>query len=203
MLMDEKEITTPEESLAIIEGMIAAAKRKAADNSFLFLLWGWMLFSTTITQFVLKVLLGYPHHYYVWALMYSLLIILIVPIGRRISGRMPRSYLDDMIRNLWMGMILAYVLLTCSFFRIGWDHCYTFYTLLMAFGCFLGWKMLEFQPLVVAALICALLTLLSTFLTFDQNIPLCGIAILASYIIPGYMLRSRHRRNDIAAGIKQ
>lgn len=201
--MDEKEITSPEESLAIIEGMIAAAKRKVADNSFLFLLWGWLLFITTVTQFVLKVLLGYLHHYYVWAIMYSLLIILIVPVGRRITGRMPRSYLDDIIRNLWAGMILSYVLLTCIFFKIGWDHCYTFYILLMALGCFLGWKLLVFPPLAVAATICGFMTLLSTFLTFDQDILLCGIAILTSYIIPGYMLRVRHKKNAIAAGIKQ
>ncbi len=182
--MDDKEITSPEESLAIIEGMIAAAKRKVADSSFLFLLWGWMLFSTTVTQFLLKVLLGYQHHYYAWAVMYSLLIIMIVPIGRRISGRMPRSYLDDMIRNLWVGIIMSYILL-------------------MAFGCFWAWKLLEFPPLAASAVVCGLLTLLSTLLTFDQDILLCGIAILASYIIPGYMLRTRHRRNDIAAGIKR
>jgi low temperature requirement protein LtrA len=64
----------------------------------------------------------------------------------------------------------------------------------MALCCFLTGKLLSFPPLVFGAIISGFLALLTTLLNFDYNILICGLAILVSYIIPGYLLRIRYKK---------
>jgi len=192
--MEDRVISSAEESFEIISCMIDQAKKNVADNSPLFLLWGWLIFCATIIQFVLKVLFNYPWHYVIWAVVYAALIILLFPVRRRLAMRMTRAWLDQALRYLWMGMTLSYVLITLIFLRIGWDHCYTFYVVLMAICSFLTGKLLDFSPLIIGATICGALAILTTFLDFDHDILICALAILVSYIIPGYLLRSKYRK---------
>jgi hypothetical protein len=195
--MDEKKISSVEESLEIIETMINKAKNTVADNSFLFLLWGWLVFIASITQFILKILFNYSHHYYAWALLF---IALLVSISRYRMKRVKngaKTYIDYIIENLWVGIILSYMLFTLIFFRIGWEHCYTFYVFLMSLSCFLTGKLLNFFPLVAGSIICGFLVLLSTFINYDYNILICGLAVMISYIIPGHLLRLRYKKQNL------
>jgi hypothetical protein len=200
--MEDRVISSAEESLGIIGLMIDRAKRNVADNSPLFLLRGWLLFGATLIQFALKVFFSYPWHYVIWAAVYAAFIALRFPMRRKHTKRMSRTWVDQAIRHLWTGMILSYALITLVFFRIGWDHCYTFYIVLMATGCFLTGKLLDFPPLVIGATICAVLAILSTFLDFDSDMLICALAILVSYIIPGYLLRARYRKGELTRGYK-
>lgn len=195
--MDEKEISSAEESLKIIETMINRAKNTVADNSFLFLLWGWIIFIASITQFFLKVLFNYPHHYYTWALLFIALFISILRYGKKSTESLSKTYVDYIIENLWTGIILSYILFTAIFFRIGWEHSYTFYIFLMSLGCFLTGKLLNFYPLVIGSVLCGFLFLLSTFINYDYNILICGLAVLVSYIIPGHILRLRFKKTQL------
>jgi len=66
--------------------------------------------------------------------------------------------------------------------------------LLYAVGSFVTGRTLKFPPLVWGAVGSWLLALLSTFTSFDLNMLLCGAAIIVSYIIPGYLLRNKYRK---------
>jgi hypothetical protein len=191
--MDEKEILSVEESLEIIESMIYKAKNTVADNSFSFLLWGWLVLIASTSQFTLKALFHYNHHYYPWALMIIAPGVSIFRDRQTAAGSRPKTYVDYSIQNLWVAIISSYALFTLIFFRIGWEHCYTFYIFLMAIGCFLTGKLLSFYPLVAGAILCGLLAFLTTFISYDYDILLCGLAVLVSYIIPGYLLRVQFR----------
>ncbi|HZY36022.1 MAG TPA: hypothetical protein VFE53_05205 [Mucilaginibacter sp.] len=193
--MEEKEISSAEESLQIIESMINKAKNTVADNSFLFLLWGWLAFTASLAQFILKIVFNYPHHYYTWAL---LLVALLVSVSRlkkgsRVNGS--KTYIDYTIENLWICVIASYILFTLIFFRIGWLHSYTFYIFLMSLSSFLTGKLLNFRSLVMGATGGGFLALLSTFMNYDYDILACGLGVLVSYIIPGHLLRSRFKKS--------
>ena len=200
--MEDKPILSVEESLDIIETMIEQAKKAMTDNSLLFLSWGWLLLGTLATQFILKVLFRSPHHYYVWALMYLVLVFLLFSHQRKVAKRMPVSYIDRTVQYLLIFLVVSSVLLTLVFFRIGWENCYTFYVVLMAGACFLAGKLMNYYPLIVASVLCAALAILTTFISFDGKILVCGLAVLVGYIIPGYLLRSDHKRGDLHYGSK-
>ncbi|HLZ88263.1 MAG TPA: hypothetical protein VKQ52_13505 [Puia sp.] len=200
--MEDKQIQSAEESIAIIEKMIEQAKKSVADNSFLFLSWGWLLFGALITQFMLKVIFRYPYHYYAWALMYLVLAFLLFYLKRKVAKRMTTTFIDRAIQYLLICLVISSLLLTLVFMRIGWENCYTFYMVIMAAGCFLAGKLLQYRPLVIASVLCAVMAMLSTYISFDGKILLCGFAVLVSYIIPGYLLRSAYRRGALNYGYK-
>ena len=152
--MDEKDPLSVEESFEIIQSMIDKAKNSVADNSYLFLLWGWLVFIACIAQFTLKVFFNYTHHYYPWA-------ILIIALGISIFRNRKNTV------------------------RSGPKTCVDY--------SFLTGKLLSFYPLVMSATISVALALLTTFISYDYDILLCGLAILISYIIPGYLLRLQFR----------
>jgi hypothetical protein len=190
----EEETFAPEESLKIIQTMISRAKNSVADNSFYFLLWGWIVFVACIGQFVLKVAFLSPYHPLVWTLT-------IVGVGvsmyrgfKQRRMRRVRSYVDENLDYLWQAILGCYVLVGFAFYRIGWEHCFTFYMLLYALGTFVSGMVIKFPPLVWGAVGCWFLAFVTVFVSFDVNILLCALAILISYIVPGYMLRARFKR---------
>lgn len=57
---------SPQQSLQLIQSMIDKTKENISYNRVYFLMWGWISFIGITGQFVLKVVLQYPHHYLIW-----------------------------------------------------------------------------------------------------------------------------------------
>jgi hypothetical protein len=190
----EEETFAPEESLKIIQTMISRAKNSVADNSFYFLLWGWIVFVACIGQFVLKVAFLSPYHPLVWTLTIVGVGVSIYRGFKQRRMRRVRSYVDENLDYLWRAILGCYFLVGFAFYRIGWEHCFTFYMLLYALGTFVSGMVIKFPPLVWGAVGCWFLAFVTVFVSFDVNILLCALAILISYIVPGYMLRARFKR---------
>jgi hypothetical protein len=192
----DKEVISPEESLRVIQSMIDKAKNSVADKSFYFLLWGWLIFIGALLQYTLKVIVRTDLHPAAWNIMY---------IGVLVSfwhGRKERkfeskvkTYIDDTLRNIWVVLGVCQTLVVLIFLRRGgWETCYSIFILLYSIGCFLTGRTLKFQPLVWGAVICWVLAILSAFTSYNTSILISALAILVGYIIPGYLLRSQHRK---------
>jgi hypothetical protein len=191
--MEEKDIT-PEDSLLIIQTMINRAKNTVADNSYYFLLWGWIVFVACIGQFVLKVIFQSPYHPIVWTLCFFAVVFSVlhgVKEGKKIRVR---TYIDETLDYLWISIVISYILFGFAFARFGWENCYTFYMCLYAVGSYFTGRALKFPPLVWGAVGAWLFAIASFFAPFDYNILLCALAILVSYIIPGHLLRRNYKK---------
>jgi hypothetical protein len=190
---NEPESFTPEESLRVIQTMIEKTKTTVADNSFYFLLWGWLVFISAISQYTLKVIVRTDRNPEVWWLMFIGIIgtAFYIRRGRR---RLVRTYVDEGFRNIWIVMGIAQTLIVFIFFRRSdWEHCYTIFILTYSIGCYLTGRLLRFRPLVWGAILCWVLTILTTFVDEDMNILLLAAAVLGTYIIPGYLLRAKYK----------
>ena len=64
----QEENITQQQSLAIIESMINKAKNQFSENGFIYLLWGWIIFFCSTSQFILQRIVHYPGYYLVWML---------------------------------------------------------------------------------------------------------------------------------------
>lgn len=188
---------SPQESLQIIQAMIDKTKDSVADKSYYFLLWGWLVLIAALTQFVLKVIVRTDLNPVAWTLMF-LGIILSSYHGRKEKGRRRvKSYVDDSIRYLWTGVAVNQALIVFVFaVRGDWQNCYTFFIMLYSIGCFITGRILKFRPLVWGAIAGWLLVIVTLFAGYDYNILVLALAILVSYIIPGYLLRKEHRRKQ-------
>jgi len=73
----------PKESLLLIESMINRAKDKFAEDGSMYLLWGWVVFICSLTQFILMHFFKYPYHYLVWFASWIVVIYQVVYIRKK------------------------------------------------------------------------------------------------------------------------
>jgi hypothetical protein len=179
---------SPHESLQLIQSMIDKTKVDISENSFNFLLWGWLAFLAILGQYTLKVVFDYKHHYIVW-------LITFVGIGisiayNRKSHHQVRTYISESMAFLWIGLGISFFILSFLFANIegGWFFCYPFFILLYGLGTFVSGMILKFRPLIIGGIFNWLLSMASVFFDFDNQMLFAAAALLTSYIIPGHLL---------------
>lgn len=187
---------SPEQSLRLIQSMISKTKQNMSDNSIYFLVWGWITFFACTAQFILKHIYQYEKHYMVW-------LVTIIGIvfsnyhgwkeGKKVKVK---TYLDENMSYLWIGMAVCFFVLSMILTRLGWGFSvFPFFIMLYGLGTFVSGNFLKFRPLVIGGIIAWILAIGATFASYDYQMLFGAAAILVSYIIPAYMLR---RRNKIA-----
>ena len=185
---------SPQESLQLIQSMIDKTRKNMGDDSKYFLLWGWTTFVAFIGEFILKNVFAYDKHYLVWLLIIPAIIISAVFGMKEERNRKVKTYLDESMKYLWMGMGISYFILSMILSKMGWDtNIFPFFILLYGLGTFISGKLLQFKPLVLGGLCAWALAVASTFFNYDYQMLFAAVAILVSYIIPAYMLRSKDK----------
>jgi hypothetical protein len=198
METEEKELS-PQESLQLIHNMINKTKDSVADDSFYFLLWGWLVFTCCAASFCLKVFFHYDNFYYIWLLM---------PVGGIVSGiygsrqakkQKVKTFVEEYLNYLWIAIGCSFVVLILMQFVNGtaWQTSSAYYILLYAIGTFVSGKALRFKPLVIGGLINLVLAVVILKFNYDYQLLINSLAILTSYIIPGHLLRIRHQKQKI------
>ena len=193
----ESEDFSPQQSIDLIQRMISKTKNTVADSSVYFLLWGWVVFIACLLQYFLKNIVHYQYNYYAW---FAIIIGIAgsVYLGSRQRKKIKiKTYLDESIDNLWISIGVTYFGLSFIFSKIGYQHAFTFYMLLYGIGYFVTGRLIKFTPLVWGCIGAWLLAVLSAWLDYDTNILITALSILISYIIPGYLLRSKYKNRNI------
>jgi hypothetical protein len=190
----EQENFSPQESLALIRSMITKTRKDMSDNSQYFLLWGWVTFIACTGQFILKNIIHYEKHYQVWWLVIPATIISVYMGIKERKKREASTYIGDSMKYLWMGMGMSFFVLSMILSKMGWQtNVFPFFILLYGLGTFISGKLLQFNPLVFGGLAAWILGITSVYFSYDYQMLFAAAAILISYIIPAYMLRSKNR----------
>ncbi|GAB2828816.1 hypothetical protein [Ferruginibacter profundus] len=190
----EEENFSPQDSLQLIQSMIAKTRRDMGDNSSHFLLWGWVTFAACTGQFILKNILNYEKHYLVWLLIIPAIIFSAYLGIKEGKKREAKTYIGESMKYLWMGMGISYFVLSMILSKMGWDtNIFPFFILLYGLGTFISGMLLQFKPLVFGGLCAWVLAIVATYFNYDYQMLFGAAAILVSYIVPAYMLRSKNK----------
>jgi uncharacterized membrane protein YhaH (DUF805 family) len=174
--------------------MIAKTRRDMSDNSIYFLLWGWVTFAACTGQFVLKNLLHSEKHYLVWLLVIPATIFSAYLGMKEGKKREAQTYIGESMKYLWIGMGISYFVLSMILSKMGWDtNIFPFFILLYGLGTFVSGMLLKFRPLILGGLSAWLLAIASPYFNYDYQMLFAAAAILVSYIVPAYMLRSKNK----------
>jgi hypothetical protein len=195
METNEKELS-PQESLDLIKTMINKTKGAVADDSFHFLLWGWLVFGCCLTSYILKTYFHYPNHFFVWWLMPVGGVISAVYGAKQSREQKVKSFLDEALGYLWIAIAISFIVLVIVN-MVGdgaWQTSFTYYILLYAIGTFVSGSLLRFKPLIIGGLINFVLVAVSARLNYDNQLLIGSLAILISYIMPGYLLRRKYQK---------
>jgi hypothetical protein len=181
---------SPQQSLQLIDNMIRKVRSDIGANRFYFLFWGWLTFLAILTQFLLKVVVDYPHHYLVWLAVIPGVIITIVRSGKAHPGNYS-TYVGDSMKYLWMGIGISFFVLSViiSYTKGGWLIAYPFFILFYGLGTFVSGMFLKFRPLIIGGILNWALACICVFLPYDYQLLTAAAAILTSYIIPGHILQ--------------
>jgi len=165
-----------------------------SDNSIYFLIWGWITFFACTGQFVLKHIVKYEQHYQVWWLTIVGIVLTIWYSRKPGENNKTRTYIGDSMKYLWTGMGISFFVLSMILSKVGWDSVvFPFFILMYGLGTFISGSFLQFKPLIIGGILAWALAIGATFVSYDYQMLFGAAAILVSYIIPAYMLRSRNK----------
>lgn len=186
----EKELDQ-KESLAIISSMIASTRRNLSQDSIHYLLWGWSVLIAALAHYFL-LQINYPNHPIPWIIIMPLTGIAAVIIGKRQDKKaVVKTHMDTAMGYLWAAFAVVLVLvLLSSAFQSRWNTTYPLLMWLYGLGTFVSGGMLKFKPLIWGGVASWILGSLAIFVPFEQQLLLLVAAIVASYIIPGHLLRN-------------
>lgn len=181
-----------QESLDIIHKMIHSAKRDLEDNSFHYLLWGWLVFLASTIQFVL-IQMQNPHSYLGW--------MILMPVGGVISaiygsrqGKKQRvkTYMDEVFKYILISFLVSLFFILAFMSKLG---LMTYPLVMVVYGMWLftSGAIIHFRPLIVGGILNWGLAIIAIFLPFEFQLMILAIAVMFGYIIPGYMLKNKFR----------
>ncbi len=196
--MNNNNNLSAEESLAIIEGMINKAKNKFSDGSFLYLLWGWVIFACSLGHFLMIKFKLFKEPEMVWMLTWAAVIFQIIYLVKQQKKETVKTYTDEIINYVWMCFGFSMMVVTFVLGRSeSWIILYSIVLMLYGMPTFLSGAIMKFTPLKVGGIICWVLSVISTFVSPLYVLLLLALAVVVAWIIPGYLLRAKYKSENV------
>lgn len=191
---------SPQQSLAVIQSMISAARNQFGENGHLYLLWGWVVFVCSVAQFILLNYVRYEQHYMVWMLTWAALIYQMIYLARRGRRKTVRTYADKLIGYVWIVFVVLMFLFGFLFGRELGDEYYRMmspgFLALYGMPTLLSGVILSFRPLMAGGVSCWVLSIASAFTPYEYQLLLLSLAMITAWIIPGYLLRRKYKKEN-------
>jgi hypothetical protein len=194
----EQQDFSAKDSLQLIESMISKAQNRFSENGHLYLLWGWVILLCSITSFVSVYFFGnFKMLMYVWMLTIPTVIYQMVYLSRVKKNTTVRTYADEIISYVWVVFVIMGFLVGIIIGRSGQPQLFN-PLILMLYGMptFLCGIILKFVPLRIGAVSCWVLALVSVFVPYHFSFLLLAVAVIVTWIVPGYLLRSRFQKQN-------
>jgi hypothetical protein len=188
------------QALQVIEEMISKTKNEIKDNSFYFLLWGWLVFIAALSEYYLLNFTDFEIHGLLWLILMPLggVISMIGGMRSRKKDVQVKTYVGENFRVT--GRAFGLSLLVICLCMTTQDHFGVFYpTMMVLYGWWLyvSGGMLKFAPLQYGALLDWALAVIGFIVWKDtsSHLLLMAVAVLGGYIIPGYLLKMNYKKH--------
>jgi len=187
---------TEHESLNVIQQMINSAKQDFSDKSFYYLFWGWLVFVASMGHFLLMII-GYSNPELVWILMPFGGIVTVIYGYRDSKKQNVRTYFDEFNQHVLVAFLVA-LFMVLFFMQKLQLNCYPMVMMVYGMWLYISGGALRFKPLMIGGIINWALAIASFFVDFKIQLLLLAAAVLLGYIIPGYLLKARHRKKLVS-----
>jgi hypothetical protein len=201
----EKDNLTPDESFDVINKAIANFKINYKESSKVFLLWGWILTITSISNFIIsKILSRWEAHELKagnWELSGLFILgnwVLFIVIGFIIMYFMVRkmnknkkvfSHIDKFIDNLWWVTAPSFFIATFICIRLEIAPP-PLMMLIAGIATTTTGLVIKFKPLIFGGMSFFISSIATTYVTNEYLALVVSAAIICGYLIPGYFLKA-------------
>ena len=196
--MNENEkIMTEAESLSIISGMINRAKNKFSENGHLYLLWGWTVFACSIAHFLCIKFQWIQHPEIVWSATWIAVIYQVIFLSKRKKTEKVKTYTDEIVGFVWLSFaIMMFITIFLMSKENAFEKMYPMFLVLYGMPTFLCGIIFRFPALKFGGIACWALAIAAGFIRWDYQLLLLALAVLTAWIIPGYLLRTKFKKEN-------
>lgn len=184
------------ESLQLITSMINKAKNGFRESGTMYLLWGWLIFCCCMLQFIAMEFFQY-NLYFIWFSTWILLIYQIFFLRKKRKTRKVRTYTEEINGFVWLVFFICLMLLVFVGVQYKqFEMIDPMILVLYGMPTFLSGVILKFRPLMIGAVCCWVLAIVSPFVNTHIQLLLLAAGIAAAWIIPGYLLKKRFKNEN-------
>ena len=193
-MTEEKQISE-RESLDLITSMVNKAKNTFSETGKLYIIWGWLIFLCCLVQFVALKFFD-TNISYIWFSTWILLIYQIFFLRSKRKQRKVRTYTEEISGFVWIVFFICLLLLVYIGIQFEqYQMIDPMILVLYGMPTFLSGVILKFRPLIIGGICCWSLAIVSPFVDNDFQLLLLATGVCAGWIIPGYILRNRFKKN--------
>jgi len=189
---------TPEESILLITRTIEDTKNRFRENGHIILLWGFLMFVVTLSQYILLRLELYRIHWYpnflyplgaVYTFVYFL--------KEHKKHNLPRTIIGNIIGAL--GWLLGANFMILGFFfsqKLG-EAIAPVFLIFLALFTFVSGIAIRFRPLIIGGIVLNLTGIATFYFDWIYHLLIMSIGSVIALIIPGILLNRESKKEDV------
>jgi len=194
--MKQSDTLSGQESIELISRMISTVRNDIQDDSFHYLLWGWLVLIASAGCYILMQM-GYENPWITWAILMPLGGIASMVYGHT-QGKQQKikTYTDDIMKYVLIAFMVSLFTVLLFMGKLGLS---TYPMVMVVYGIwlFISGGAIRFRPLIIGGIINWSLGIAAFFVTFENQLLLLALAVLLGYVIPGHMLRNKHNQQSV------
>ena len=188
---------TEKDSLKLITEMIKAAKGNANQSFFHIIMWGWVISTICIAQFIMIRFSDWgKNSVYIWLLVLPFGIVSSVYGYKQGRKEKVKTFIDSVYAWVWIAFVISLTLVLIISFR----NVMSITPLVLVTAgtaTFLSGQIIKFKPLIWGGLAFWGWSLVAFGLQNELNLIINALAIFTGYLIPEYMLKNKLKKNAI------
>ncbi len=193
--MENQNTLSEKESLELIGKMIHTVKNDINDNSFYYLLWGWLVFIASMGHWIWQYF-TLPMPYLTWIVLMPLGGIISIYYGFKFERKQKvRTYIDDIMKFVLIAFLVSLFMVLLFMPKLT-IYTYPMVMMVYAIWLFISGGALRFKPLIYGGIVNWILAIGAMYVGFQTQLLLLALAVLLGYIIPGHMLKSRYNAHQ-------
>ena len=188
--MENTKKLNPTESLSIISEAINKTKENIKDQSFYYILWGWLSTIASFAHYLLAAFTKYSFDYLPWLILIPLGWIASIWYGiKKSKNKSYETYIELFLKHLWIVVGLSFIVgvFICVSLKINPTP---IALLLAAIGTLISGLTLKFKPLSIGGVLLFIFSIVSLFIETSNILLLHTIALVSGYLIPAYLLKN-------------
>jgi hypothetical protein len=187
--MESEKFLSPQESLGLIVDAIAKTKDNIRENSFGFLLWGWLIAIASFAYFLLYHYTGTQYYFIPFPVLALVGIVATILSLKKGNSEMTITYTTYFINKMWIVLGIGFIIVV--FINVMQGKMPFTYTLILAgIGTLVSGWVMKFLPLSVGGILFLVSAIASVYIADKYKPLLHGIAFVAGYLMPGYLLKN-------------
>ncbi|HXB11837.1 MAG TPA: hypothetical protein VNZ45_07620 [Bacteroidia bacterium] len=186
--METEQSLSAKESLELISDVISKTKDNIKENSYCFILWGWLISSASILYFVISKFTDFQYSFLPFPLLAGIGIILTVRYYLKHKSTNTETYFSYFLYRLWL--VLGICFMAVVFINVSQKlPPFTYTMLICGIGTFVSGLVLRFTPLTLGGILFLASAVLTIYVPTEYKVLVQGLVIIPGYLIPGYLLK--------------